>query len=483
MSINPASQNSPTDILVVDLDGTLIRSDTFIEMIVWGLCRYPLATLMALLSLLKGRAIAKRKLSKSIPFQPDNLPFNPELLTFIKHKKESGTELHLVSAADQYIVDKISGRFGIFKTAVGSDGKKNLKGSAKASYLKKRFQKGFSYAGNSSSDIPVWDEAKSVVLVNTNSRLTSKIKKKYQVDAILDQRTPDLVDWIKTFRIHQWTKNLLIFLALFLGHEYLNLESWAQVGGTFIVFSIVASATYVFNDLIDLPADRNHETKSSRPLASGQVSIIAAASLSVGMMILGMTTMFMVGQQVFLLLLTYVVTTVLYSFTIKKVTILDLVVLAGLYTLRIVFGVVAADVVLSEWLMVFSMFFFLSLSTAKRYVEIVRIPAGISDSITGRGYRGGDASLLLNFGIGSGMIALFTFCVYLLDSAFPSDSYGSPLFLWITLIAISLWTMRIWLKASRMELDDDPVAFSIKDRTSILLGCMSACGFALAVIL
>ena len=198
MSIDPASQNSSTNILVVDLDGTLIRSDTFIEMIVGGLFRYPLDTLMALFSLRKGRAIAKRKLSESIPFETDNLPFNPELLSYIKREKESGRELHLVSAADQSIVDKISERFGIFKSAVGSNGKNNLKGHAKASYLAKRFPEGFTYAGNSSSDIPVWDKSKSIVLVNTNSRLTSKIRKNYQVDVVLDQRNQSFVDWIKT---------------------------------------------------------------------------------------------------------------------------------------------------------------------------------------------------------------------------------------------------------------------------------------------
>ncbi|MEE4207677.1 MAG: UbiA family prenyltransferase, partial [Parvularcula sp.] len=372
-------------------------------------------------------------------------------------------------------------RFEFFESATGSDGAKNLKGKVKAAYLKERFPNGFAYAGDSRADLAVWKEAGAAILVGTTDPVSRKAERYTRIEARFDGISSSAKDWRKLFRLHQWSKNALIFIALFLGHAYYDLSAWLSVIAGFVFFSIAASGTYVLNDLADLSSDRRHVTKRERPIAAGRIPIRSGMLAAVGMIGLGLIGMLILGMMPLLLTLAYLAMTLSYSLRFKKAAMLDVLILASLYTIRIILGAELANVALSDWLLVFSMFFFLSLSMAKRYVEVVK--AGSEPKIRGRGYSGADAALLLNFGIATCSCAVFTVCMYLLEAAFPSDAYSTPQLLWLAVLSIALWSMRIWLLAFREELDDDPVAFAVKDRKSLFLGMIAAVGVGGAILI
>lgn len=467
--------------LVVDLDDTLLCTDTLYELFAAVLFRKPLSATGALFELRNGRPAFKSTLSLEGELDVHSLPANESLVDYLQQERSTGRELHLVSAASQAIVDSVADRFGFFESATGSDGGRNLKGQVKAAYLKERFPQGFAYAGDSRADLAVWKEAGTAVLVGTSDAVSRKAERLTKIEALFDGKSAKAKDWRKLFRLHQWSKNALIFIALFLGHAYNDYSAWLSVIAGFVFFSIAASGTYVLNDLADLSSDRRHATKRERPMAAGRIPIRSGMIAAVGMIGVGLIGILALGLTAFLLTVAYLAITLSYSFRFKTAAMFDVLILAGLYTIRIILGAELAKVALSDWLLVFSMFFFLSLSMAKRYVEVVK--AGSEAKIRGRGYSGADAVLLLNFGIATCSCAVFTVCMYLLESAFPSNAYSTPKLLWIAVLSIALWSMRIWLLAFRGELDDDPVAFAVRDRKSLFLGAIAAVGVVGAILI
>lgn len=468
--------------LVVDLDDTLLRTDTLYESLAAGLFRKPVATLRAVSQLQNGRAAMKRAITGVATPVTEVLPANDALLDYLEAQAAAGRSLHLVSAADQAVVDQVAERFGFFESAMGSDGSRNLKGANKATYLAETFPDGFVYAGDSAVDLAVWEKAAGAILVGASADTAQRAERLTTVEARFDGVRPTARDWRKALRVHQWPKNVLIFAALFLGHAYGDPVAWLRVVTGFLLFSLAASGTYILNDLADLASDRRHATKCRRPIAAGRVPIRLAlplAGASIGVALAGMLAL---GVESLVFLLIYLALTLGYSFRLKRVPMLDVTVLASLYTIRIGLGAYLVEVTLSPWLLVFSMFFFLSLSMAKRYVEVARKAASGAGVIAGRGYHAEDGLLLLNFGVSTAACSVFVVCIYLLESAFPSGAYGRPGFLWIAVLMIALWTMRIWLLAYRRELDDDPVAFAIRDRMSFVLGAFAALGVLLAIV-
>ena len=467
--------------LVVDLDDTLLLTDTLYEIFAVAVFKQPLSAARGLIELRKGRAAFKRALDSEVMLDVHSLPSNQSLVEYLQKARSEGRELHLVSAATQGVVNSVADRFGFFESATGSDGARNLKGRVKAAYLRERFPHGFAYAGDSHADLAVWKEASAAVLVGATDAVSRKAEHYTKIEARFDRKAASAKDWRKLFRLHQWSKNALIFAALFLGHAYNEFSAWLAVIAGFLSFSIAASGTYVLNDLADLSSDRRHATKRQRPMAAGRIPIRSGIIAAVGMIGVGLIGMLALGLSEFLLTVAYLAITLSYSFRFKMAAMLDVIILASLYTIRIILGAELANVALSDWLLVFSMFFFLSLSMAKRYVEVVK--AGSDARIRGRGYSGADAVLLLNFGIATCSCAVFTVCMYLLEAAFPSNAYSMPQLLWIAVLSIALWSMRIWLLAFRGELDDDPVAFAVKDRKSLFLGAIAAAGVGGAILI
>lgn len=469
--------------LVVDLDDTLLLTDTLAEAVVDCALRRPFKLLSALPKLADGRARFKAEVFDLVELDVDALPARDDLVEYIREQRAGGREVALVTATPQTIAEAVAGRFeGLFDTVHGSTSDHNLKGSNKARFLAERYPDGFVYAGDSAADLKVWSEAGGIIFAGASKAVRAKASSLAKpVEASFDNPGRGVRQWRKALRLHQWAKNLLLFVALALSGQFVNPQAWVHAVTGFFLLGVVASATYLLNDLVDLSADRRHRTKRNRPFASGALSPVIGLILAPTMILAALVAAITLSPAFSLGLMTYLVVTMAYSFGLKKVAMLDVFILASLFTVRIALGALAINVLMSEWLLTFSMFFFLSLSLAKRHIEVAASPA--NERVRGRGYMGADAPLTLGFGIASGVAAILIMVLYLAEDAFPSGQYAFAGALWAVPALITLWLMRIWLLANRGTLEDDPVAFAVKDRISLGLGAGLAAAFAAAILI
>jgi 4-hydroxybenzoate polyprenyltransferase len=492
--ITPAPAALP---LVVDLDGTLMRTDTAFELIAANLASRPGTVASALLAGLSSRAEMKRRLAATGALDVESLPLREDLLAYLIEQRRNGREIHLVSAADQAVVDLVAKRVGVFTSAIGSRDGVNLKGPRKAAALVERFPGGFVYAGDSPADGPVWRASAGVILAGDHKGAAREARRAQRpIEAQFPDAPIRLKDWRKGLRIHQWAKNILVFAALLLGHAYMEPDAWIACVLGFFALGAVASGTYVLNDLIDLQADRRHPTKRLRMLASGRLKISRAILLAPVLIVGGVAAAFAIdvwngpGLPLFGVgILAYLAMTLAYSLRLKRVPFLDTLVLASLFTLRILMGGALAGVVVSEWLLVFSMFFFFGLSTAKRHVEVLRRARAGGGALHGRGFSSDDEAVTLAFGVASSVASILILVLYLMEGAFQQVDangvpvYGAPVFLWAMPMVVGGWVTRVWLLAHRGELDDDPVAFAIRDRVSLALGGLLGGAFLAASLI
>jgi 4-hydroxybenzoate polyprenyltransferase len=471
--------------LVVDLDGTLLRTDTAFELIAANLAKNPLAVAGALATGVVSRARMKERLAQTDALDIDALPLRDDLVAYLAEQRKAGRELHLVSAADQAIVDKVARRIGLFDSATGSRDGVNLKGPKKAAYLADRFPQGFVYAGDSPADGPVWRASAGAVLAGS---LGAAARAQQRSGAPLEAAFPapalSFKDWRKALRLHQWAKNILIFVAPVMGHEYDNLQALLACFLGFLLLGVVASGTYLLNDLIDLQSDRRHPTKRLRMLASGRLQISRGLVLAPLLILGGVALSFLLSPMFGSAIAAYLVITLAYSLRLKRVPFLDTLLLAWLFTLRILMGAaLVTGVVVSEWLLVFSMFFFFGLSIAKRHVEVLKRGRAGGGELPGRGFSSQDEAVTLAFGVSSSVASILILVLYLMEAAFPTGFYTAPVFLWAMPVLVGGWLTRVWLLAHRGQLDDDPVAFAIRDKVSVALGAALAVSFGAAAFI
>jgi 4-hydroxybenzoate polyprenyltransferase len=470
--------------LAVDLDGTLTPSDSLIEAILYLLLRKPLALFAALQALTQGRAYLKRYLAEIGAYHPHTLPLRRRFLSYLESEHAKGRPIYLVTAADQDVANTMVRRVPIFEAAFGSRDGVNLKGSAKRALLEKLFPGGFSYAGNEDSDLEIWRAAKSIILVGAPR---SARKSARALGVPVEQEFPsaraDIRTWLRALRIHQWAKNALLFVPILLAHRIFDTAAVLKVVAGFFAFGLVASATYLLNDLSDLVDDRLHNTKKDRPLARGDISPLQAIVAAAMCGFVGLAGAFLIEPRFGALSLVYIVVTVSYSLRLKAIALLDVFVLGALYTLRIMLGMALVSSQNSAWLLVFSLFFFYSLSMAKRHVEIVRARGlGLTGKIAGRGYLVSDEPFTLAVGVASGMAAVLVLFQYIVNDAYPATMYPSPDWLWLVSFFVFVWITRVWLKSRRGKLDDDAVLFALKDKVSWMLGFLVLICFVLASI-
>lgn len=466
--------------LVVDMDGALLRTDTTFEGLARGLFQKPFSTLLALPALLRGRAHFKRRIAGIVEIDVESLPLREDFLAHLTKEHARGRALHLVSGSDHDVVQRVSARVGLFEIAQGSEGGRNLKGAEKAKFLGDTFPD-YAYAGDSPADLKIWRRAKGAILAGASpSTANSARKLGVPIEAEFPNPPGGMRQWLKAFRLHQWAKNILLFVPLLLSGHLGQPELLLRCVLGFLILSLTASGTYLVNDLADLSADRRHRSKQTRPFASGALKIyqgMVVAPLLIGGGVAGaywLSPLFAHG------LVVYLITTLAYSLKLKAMPFLDVMILAWLYTLRLLMGVALAGSTASAWLLTFSMMFFFSLSLAKRHVELTA--SADQDEIAGRGYTPKDAPLTLAFGVAGAVASLLIMVLYLMEEAFPSNVYAHPWALWLAPPIIGLWTMRVWLLAHRGVLDDDPVAFAVRDRVSIVLGVALTLAFALALL-
>jgi 4-hydroxybenzoate polyprenyltransferase len=451
--------------LVVDLDGTLIHTDLLLEAILLLFRKNPFYIFLCLIWILKGRAYLKSKVFQKIHIPYELLPFNHNLIEFLKSEHDTGRKLILATASPSTAAAEIVRIHSFFDEVFGSNEAINLKGHKKRLLLDQHFGKGnYDYIGNSNSDLKIFESAHFTYLVNPSKALENRTRKISDLKHVWKTES-SMWNIFRSIRVYQWVKNLLIFVPLVTSHTFnsLNHISNALIG--FIAFCLLASAGYIINDLFDLNSDRTHPQKSNRPFASGKVSISTAFIVFIFLFTAGFLAAFTLGYVFFIIALIYLTTSVNYSLFLKKIALYDVFILALLYSIRIFAGAVAIKVQLSFWLIAFSTFIFLSLAFIKRFSELIQISNEQNLSKRGRQYHKGDLSILQTMGIASGFLSVVVFSLYI-NSSEVVKLYSQPKILWAISLVFLFWISRIWLLTIRGEVDEDPIVFAIKDKTS-----------------
>jgi 4-hydroxybenzoate polyprenyltransferase len=454
--------------LCVDLDGTLVVTDTLWEGFVGLLRERPWLLLIAPFWLLSGRAAFKRAVASRIALDPAALPYREELVSALRVAKIRGRKLALATAADRDVAERVAGHLALFDDIFASDGKENLKAHHKRERLIEAYgARGFDYVGDSGADLSVFAQAERGFLVGASAPVAALARRAGNVD-VVSRRPSILRAIIKQMRPHQWSKNALVVLPVLLSPGLPPPELVRNGLLAMLAFSLCASAGYVFNDLLDLGADRVHPTKKSRPLASGALPVLLGPPLFLGLLVLsfGMSVAMFPLAFTFMLAL-YFVSTVTYSLYFKRLLLLDVLVLAALYTHRILSGGVATGISISAWLLGFSMFFFLSLAFVKRYTELLLLEG--EAKIHSRAYYRTDLQMVASMGGASGYLAALVFSLYV-ENGVPSKTYREPALLWLIVPVLLYWVSRVWILAGRGQMQDDPVKFAIRDRISLICG-------------
>ena len=464
-------------VLAVDLDGTLLRSDMLHESF-WsafsGDWRTPVT---AALALRQGRAALKRTLAEAAGIDPATLPYDPQVIARIEAWRRAGGRTALVTAADQRLAEAVAAHLGLFDEVHGSDGRRNLKGPHKGAFLEQRFGlRGFAYMGDAAADLPVWRRAGRAITVNAGPVLRRQAEAACAQTEHLDTAPRGLGPWLQGLRPHQWVKNLLVFLPMLAAQQFDGATVLLSVLA-FVCFSMVASSVYLLNDLLDLGADRAHPRKRHRPLAAGRIPIARGAVLSLALLGLGLGLALAIGPGFAAVMAGYVLLTTAYSLDLKRRTVLDICVLAGLYTIRILAGGIATGIPLSVWLLAFAVFFFLALAAVKRQAELIDSAERGKLTARGRGYHVDDLPVISMIAIAAGYVAVLVMTLYV-NTPMVVALYSHPEALWGVSAVLLYWITRTVMLTHRGQMHDDPVVYALRDRTSQL--CLALClGFVL----
>lgn len=469
--------------LFVDLDGTVIKSDWMLEAILVMLRRNPLSIFQIVIWLAKGRSNLKQNLAEAVTIDIASLPVNSEFLEFLRAEKTNNRKLILISASPQKAVTAVNDHYKLFDAAIGSDGTINLKSEAKLARIQE-FAEGsdFSYAGNSAADLPVWQAAEEIIVVNAESFVADKAKFLNKEKKLLEFDTPPTLTprLLKAMRPHQWLKNFLIFLPLVLSHQLGETDLLFLTALAFVSFSLCASSVYFVNDMLDIESDRRHSSKSERPFAAGTLPLEYGVFGAPSLFFLSLVFASFVGTTFFAVLIGYWLITCLYSLYLKRLYLLDVVTLSSLYTLRIIAGSAAIAITTTNWLIAFSGFLFLGLALLKRTTELRNLAADGQASTHGRDYSTDRLVVVSVLGIMSSAASVVVFMVYI-NAANITNLYSSPIFLWAICPLLIAMLARVWLKSYAGTLDEDPVLFASHDRLSQIMLALSGAILWLAI--
>lgn len=458
--------------LVVDLDGTVLKTDLLVETASQFITRHPFRSYRLVHWLLSGKSTLKKRLAEQGEIDPQWLPYNEPVLTWLRDQKAQGRRLILATASHFALAQSVADHLDLFEEVVASDADTNLRSKRKRDELVSRYgDHGFDYVGNGAADLAVWSSAQCAYVVSSSPRLIARARLVSNVVQVVGtERRPIFKSLVRSLRLHQWVKNLLVLVPLFTAHRYGDMPSVARAVLASAAFCLIASSAYLLNDLADVSHDRHHRKKSRRPLAAGDLSLVygwvAWPALLVAAFALAgwLLPAPLVGA-----LAGYFVLTVSYSLRLKQVAAVDVLVLAGLYTLRVAAGAFAIDVPLSFWLLAFSLFFFFSLALIKRYSELKAGGEDGGHGTRGRGYFHKDLEVVQGLGTSAGYIAVLVLALYIQDAR-TAELYSSPRFIWLACPLLLFWISRAWIIAHRGQMHDDPIVFALKDRVSWLVG-------------
>jgi len=460
--------------LYVDLDGSLIRGDSLHEACI-RLVLKPSKFLGVGFSLLRGKAAFKQKVMETVELSASTLPYRQDFIEWLKTQKAVGRKLILATGADREIATRVAEHLNLFDDVLASDGKTNITGENKLDAIKAHAgNQSFAYAGNEIIDLIIWNESASVVLVGNGVKYVKKIKSSVPIEKKFPDEVNKPTKILKLLRPHQWVKNTLIFLPAAAAHQLTSLPIIKADSALFVAFSLCASGVYAANDLLDLPSDRKHAHKHNRPLASGAVTIPVGLFLAITLPVAGLiTAAYTVGWGATAMVGSYWIITTYYSFSGKRLPLLDIFLLAGLYTFRAVAGSLPINSGMSEWMAAFLLFLFFSLACLKRFSELLNLPTNQNEKIAGRGYIREDYQLMALLGVGSAFASALVVCLY---AASPSVTglYAKPFYLMAIAPLVLFGLARFWLQAWRGKLHNDPVVHALKDGTSYILLLLSA---------
>jgi 4-hydroxybenzoate polyprenyltransferase/phosphoserine phosphatase len=461
------STNTQPYTLCVDLDRTLIDSDFLWESVVRTVARSPLRAIAMAVKLVRGHFRFDRQLAGRQSIDITTLTFNPAIVAMVQAARARGETTVLITESPETYAHQMATHLPLFDTVLvtgSEDGA--LSGNRKAQLLVDRYgEQGFAYAGSSSDDLVVWTHAGRAILVDAEASLSGRLELLGMEHERISTRTFSLKTWARQLRLYHWVKNLLVFVPLVVTLGQSNLTDLNRALLVFVAFSLLASASYICNDLSDLDSDRGHAIKRFRPLASGKISIpqalITAAVLAVGAFFIAA----IVSPTVVGVLVLYALVTLSYSAYFKKVVIADVIILAGLYTSRVIAGCAALGVIPSIWLLLFSVFIFFSLALMKRCADLVN--QGVK--LSGRGYVPGDERVLIPLGTSSGIGSVLVLGLYM-NSFTAATHYQTPALLWLLVPMLLFWISRAWILTARGKMRDDPVLFAIRDKVSLGTG-------------
>jgi 4-hydroxybenzoate polyprenyltransferase len=468
--------------LVIDLDGTLLRSDLLLETGLLFLRANPLRLFLPLWWLTKGKAYLKESLARATVVDVTQLPYDPEIIALIGTERAKGREVILATASHRCLAERVAGYLGLFDEVIATDGSRNLSAHRKKDALVERYgEGGYDYAGNSRDDLPVLKAARRAILVNPEPGVERRSRGQGNVAAVIRSNPTSMRDWIKAIRLHQWMKNLLIFVPLLAAHRATDIELLGRGALAFVIFGLCASSVYVLNDLLDLGDDRHHPTKRHRPFASGKLQIKSGAIAS-GMLLATalVAALLWLPADFVAVLAVYYALTLAYSLVLKRLMVVDVIVLASLYTVRLIAGAAAFGVELTFWILAFAMFMFLSLALVKRYAELLQARVnGQTGKSRGRGYYPGDLEMIASLGGASGYLSVLVLALYI-DGLKWGGLYRQPEFIWLACPLLLFWVSRVWMLTHRGEMHDDPVLFAIRDPASLAVGLLFALVFWIA---
>ncbi|VWB12351.1 membrane protein [Burkholderia metallica] len=462
--------------LVVDLDGTLLRSDILVESGFSYLKSYPLRFFSPLLWLAGGgKPALKSALAARVDLDVSVLPYDPQIVAWLEEERASGRTIALATASHEKYAHEIARHLDLFDEVFATDDQINLSSHMKKDRLVARFgEQGFDYAGNSRDDLPVWRAAGRAYVVNAPAAVRRSAEKAGNVERVFETRPPALKTWARSLRMHQWLKNLLIFLPLLAGHMLGSTRLAGDAALAFVAFGLCASSVYLLNDLLDLEDDRHHPSKRRRPFASGALPLMYGLAAFPVLLVSAFTLAFTVLPWRFsAVLLGYYALTLLYSTLLKRLVMVDVVVLAMLYTVRIVAGTTAIAVHLTFWLLAFSMFIFLSLALVKRYAELLSMKKRGLSQTRGRGYIASDLEVVSSLGCAAGYLSVLVLAMYIQDPK-TAHLYSHPQIIWLACPLLLYWISRTWIIAHRGHMHDDPIVFAVRDWVSLIV--IALCG-------
>jgi 4-hydroxybenzoate polyprenyltransferase len=457
--------------LVVDLDGTLLRTDLLHECVLSLIKQNPWKIFAFPIWLLRGRKYLKRRVFDEARLDPTLLPVHSDVLAMVREEKANGRQLILATASGKEIAERTVGHLGLFDAVLGSDGGRDLKGAEKLAAIEEYCRCPFDYAGNSRADLAVWQHSRHAILVNPGAGLETEARRNANVTHVISEKSVGWRAALRSARVYQWVKNLLIFVPAFTSHQALRWPILLDCVLAFAAFSLCASATYIVNDLLDLEDDRRDPVKRLRPLAAGECSIRRAAMFAGTCLFFGLSMAWIEGNGLLPILTLYLALTACYSLYLKKIFLLDVLALAILYTVRVLAGHVVTEIVFSMWLLTFSFFLFLSLAFSKRAAELIRVGQSQKQSVPGRGYLVADLQVISVAGICSGFLSSLVLALYI-NSESVTLLYRRPSILWGILPLLLYYIVRVWIICGRGELDDDPIVYTAREKSTYLIAAL-----------